>query len=92
MSTNMPIKCNDCSKEIEIKKDKLINAVGLVYESDGEKVSIYKCSECYDKNKELQNFRPCEVYSRIVGYLRPVSQWNKGKQEEFSVRKVYEIK
>ena len=28
-----------------------------------------------------------EVYSRIVGYLRPVQQWNKGKQEEFEERK-----
>ena len=30
---------------------------------------------------------PVEVYSRVVGYYRPVSQWNKGKQEEFSNRK-----
>jgi ribonucleoside-triphosphate reductase len=28
----------------------------------------------------------CEVYSRVVGYLRPVKQWNKGKQEEFKAR------
>lgn len=28
----------------------------------------------------------CEVYSRIVGYLRPVEQWNDGKQEEFENR------
>jgi len=28
----------------------------------------------------------CEVYSRVVGYLRPVSQWNDGKQEEFKLR------
>ncbi len=28
-----------------------------------------------------------EVYSRIVGYLRPVQQWNKGKQEEYEERK-----
>ena len=27
-----------------------------------------------------------EVYSRIVGYYRPVSQWNVGKQEEFKGR------
>ncbi len=26
---------------------------------------------------------PVEVYSRVVGYFRPVNQWNKGKQEEF---------
>lgn len=31
----------------------------------------------------------CEVYSRVVGYLRPVQQWNKGKKEEFKNRKVY---
>jgi len=32
-----------------------------------------------------------EVYSRIVGYLRPVGQWNKGKQEEFKLRKMFEL-
>ena len=32
---------------------------------------------------------PCEVYSRIVGYLRPINRWNDGKQQEFSERKVY---
>ena len=31
-----------------------------------------------------------EVYSRIVGYLRPVQQWNKGKQEEYGERKSFE--
>jgi anaerobic ribonucleoside-triphosphate reductase len=34
----------------------------------------------------------CEVYSRVVGYLRPVSQWNKGKQAEFVVRKSFAVK
>ncbi|MDR0734112.1 MAG: anaerobic ribonucleoside-triphosphate reductase [Elusimicrobiota bacterium] len=29
----------------------------------------------------------CEVYSRVVGYLRPVMMWNKGKKEEFALRK-----
>jgi hypothetical protein len=28
----------------------------------------------------------CEVYSRVVGYIRPVNQWNPGKQEEFAER------
>ncbi|MBN1662846.1 MAG: ribonucleoside triphosphate reductase [Deltaproteobacteria bacterium] len=31
----------------------------------------------------------CEVYSRVVGYLRPVKQWNNGKKEEFSMRQVF---
>jgi anaerobic ribonucleoside-triphosphate reductase len=30
-----------------------------------------------------------EVYSRVVGYLRQVSNWNKGKQAEFKKRKVF---
>lgn len=31
----------------------------------------------------------CEVYSRVVGYLRPVEQWNNGKRAEFCDRKTY---
>ncbi len=44
---------------------------------DGEH---FECPHC---NSE------CEVYSRVVGYLRPVKQWNKGKQAEFEMRKVF---
>lgn len=32
----------------------------------------------------------CSVFSRIVGYLRPVDQWNAGKQEEFRQRSVFD--
>ncbi len=42
----------------------------------------FECPECGEK---------CEVYSRIVGYIRPVSQWNKGKQKEFQDRQTFEI-
>ncbi|GAB6267435.1 ribonucleoside-triphosphate reductase [Smithella sp. SC_K08D17] len=42
-----------------------------------------KCPTCDDF---------CEVYSRVVGYLRPVKQWNKGKQEEFDSRQVFQFK
>ena len=31
----------------------------------------------------------CDVYSRVVGYFRPVSHWNPGKKEEFIDRKVF---
>lgn len=30
-----------------------------------------------------------EVYSRVVGYLRPVEQWNRGKQEEYRDRRTF---
>ena len=33
-----------------------------------------------------------EVYSRVVGFFRPIIQWNVGKQEEFKERKEFEIK
>lgn len=32
----------------------------------------------------------CEVYSRVVGYIRPVSAWNDSKQQEFSDRKLFD--
>ncbi len=33
--------------------------------------------------------KECEVYSRIVGYYRPVHRWNEGKKEEFGDRLEY---
>ncbi len=33
----------------------------------------------------------CEVYSRIAGYLRPVQQWNDGKQAEYFNRKTFKV-
>lgn len=41
-----------------------------------------KCSVCSQET---------EVYSRVVGYLRPVKQWNDGKQAEFDMRKTFNI-
>ena len=41
---------------------------------------------------EKQNTRTkCERYSRIVGYLRPLQQWNDGKQSEWHDRTVFDI-
>lgn len=34
---------------------------------------------------------PTEIYSRVVGYLRPVNQWNLGKKAEFAIRSHYHI-
>ena len=41
-----------------------------------------RCSIC---NQET------EIYSRVVGYLRPVKQWNNGKQAEFNIRKTFKV-
>jgi len=45
----------------------------------------FECPKCTIK-------QPCEVYSRIVGYYRPVNQYNFGKQQEFKERKVFKIR
>nr|WP_322506788.1 anaerobic ribonucleoside-triphosphate reductase [Anaerolinea sp.] len=47
-----------------------------------------------ETQKNIQNEVriPCEVYSRIVGYLRPVQNWNHGKKQEFKERKTFVIK
>ena len=34
---------------------------------------------------------PCEIWSRIVGYFRPVDQWNKGKKSEYAERTEYRV-
>ena len=41
-----------------------------------------RCSHC---NRET------EIYSRVVGYLRPVKQWNDGKQAEYNRRQAFRI-
>ncbi len=46
--------------------------------------------ESRDETPIIENKIPCEVYSRIVGYLRPVQAWNKGKQQEFAERATFD--
>ncbi len=42
----------------------------------------FKCPDCGDD---------CEVFSRVVGYISPVKQWNEGKTEEFHLRKTFDV-
>jgi len=43
------------------------------------------------EEKKVQRTK-CEIWSRVVGFLRPVSLWNEGKIAEFKDRKMFEIK
>jgi hypothetical protein len=92
MINNKKAYCHDCNKKIQIKDNKVQNGVLLEYNDNGEKITVFKCNDCYEKNPSLTNFRECEVYSRIVGYLRPIGKWNKGKKREFKERKDYKQK
>jgi ribonucleoside-triphosphate reductase len=33
----------------------------------------------------------CEIYSRVVGYIRPVNQWNDGKKAEYTDRVTFDL-
>ncbi|DAC72358.1 MAG TPA: ribonucleoside triphosphate reductase [Thermoplasmata archaeon] len=46
------------------------------------------CPTCQTQQKTTE----CEIYSRVVGYIRPVNQWNKGKQQEFLDRKTFDLR
>jgi anaerobic ribonucleoside-triphosphate reductase len=46
------------------------------------------CPTC----QAAQKTTVCEIYSRVVGYIRPVNQWNKGKQQEFRDRTTFDLR
>lgn len=87
-------KCHDCKSPVTVsavpKSDGIHIDGGSVYEPKQNRFFL-KCSECFQKDPVLKDYQDCEVYSRVVGYLRPVAQWNDGKQAEFSDRKLFQV-
>jgi len=85
--------CHDCETEVNVAvtatDDGFQITGGAVYEPAPQQ-QFLKCDACFTKKPRLTNFRNCEVYSRVVGYLRPVSQWNNGKQSEYGDRQVFD--
>ena len=67
----------------------------LYYWANEEKtIKAIPPSEMIDDHPDQVNYGarvPVECYSRIVGYIRPLQQWNEGKQQEWAERKVYEV-
>ncbi len=75
------MKCAECGI--------LLPDGGHAYET---KAGIYyKCKRCFKTDPVLRNYQPCEIYTRCVGYLRPFSQMNPGKQAEISQRKMLKV-
>ncbi len=85
--------CHDCGGDAEVsavpEADGIHISGGGVYEPEHGNF-VLKCESCFQKDPSLRNYQPCEVYSRVVGYLRPVAQWNDAKQAEFKDRKVFD--
>ncbi len=51
----------------------------MIHEAHGETVRL------------IARAVPCEVYSRVTGFYRPVSQFNAGKREEFRERRLFSV-
>ncbi len=85
------IRCFDCGCSIKMSEEEIENGSLLSYTDEGEDFFVFKCDDCFSKNKEIANYKECEIYTRIVGYLRPVKQYNPGKQQEYKERKEYKI-
>ena len=83
--------CHDCQKEILVRNKTITNGVLAIYKEGDKNFPVLKCKSCFEKSPELRNYQNCEVYSRIVGYLRPVQQWHIGKKEEYKERKEYKL-
>jgi len=75
------LKCHDCKKLLKEGSEYMPYTVG--------KELYVKCRKCHKKDPLLRNYQETECYSRVVGYIRPVNLWNKGKQQEFKDRKVF---
>ena len=84
-------KCHDCDKTLKVKNKEILGGFQLVYEYNNKKITAFKCSACYKEDPSLKNFQKCEVYSRVVGYLRPVQEFNVGKRAEYKDKKVYNL-
>lgn len=41
--------------------------------------------------KTVERKVPCEVFSRIVGYIRPLQNWHQGKKQEFKERQTFAV-
>jgi len=92
--------CHECGIPVHVvctvnKNGELVISGGAVYNPKfgipPTEHMFFKCDICFEKDSVLRNWQPVETYSRIVGYIRPVSGWNKGKLEEFNQRKEYVV-
>jgi hypothetical protein len=87
--------CHDCGVELtvlaKIKDDGISVENGAVYnpEINGKPEFFAKCTDCYLKDPVLRGYQPVECYSRVVGYMRPIENWNNAKKSEFSMRKTF---
>ena len=90
--------CCDCGRDVIVEatqngEDTIISG-GAVFHPPHDwhyavNEYLFKCAACFETDPV---FHPrTEIYSRVVGFLSPVKQWNNGKQAEWNTRKTFDI-
>ncbi len=88
--------CHDCEASVRIlltndEEGNIQVEGGSLYKINGFEKPFLRCDNCFTKDPALRNYQPCEVYTRVVGYLRPVQQFNIGKKEEYKARRTFNM-
>lgn len=86
-------ECMDCRSLVLVtatQDDEETTIVGgAVFHWHSPTEYLMKCDGCYEKNPV---FNPkTQVYSRVVGFLTPVQNWNNGKKAEWKSRKTFTV-
>lgn len=99
-TVDLEFSCHDCGKPVRVQASRDSEGIALQPQdeargyyptlSTGQKEYFTKCRDCFAWDPELRFFNPAEVYTRVVGYYRPVGAFNQGKKQEYSERKLYE--
>lgn len=88
--------CHDCKRKVEFYafwQDGLVKTTLPFWyiHSNIETQCFCKCEDCYIKEPLLTHFQEAEVWSRVVGYLRPIKAFNPGKKTEKAMRKDFKL-
>ena len=84
--------CIDCKEEFKLFLERTSETdISIKNGAIGKRKDMFicKCASCFKENEDFGS--KTEVYSRVVGYLRPISNWNPAKQDEFAMRKPFTI-
>jgi hypothetical protein len=91
-------KCIDCDKDVNVSveligENQIKISGGALYQPPEsyryqEKI-VCKCDDCFKLDSQIHQRN--EVYTRVVGYLRPTSQMNPGKVAEINQRAMFNI-
>lgn len=94
--------CHDCKAPVRVRATRDGESAAVLEPMDGaagyypqindterQREYFVKCAKCFRKEPQLTYYNPTEVYTRVVGYYRPVSAFNRGKKAEHRDRKYY---